>query len=79
MLRLPQYLTGLLVGSLVVAPLPVVSLIGAQRAPTSPDTVVLKEWDVPWGAASRPRDPAVGTDGKIWFATPKGADRRIRS
>ena len=72
MIRLPHNLTGLLAGSLVVAPLPAVSLSGAQRAPAAPDTVVLPEWDVPWGAAGRPRDPVVGTDGRIWFVGQEG-------
>ena len=31
-----------------------------------PDTLLIKEWKVPY-ADSRPRDPAVAPDGRIWF------------
>ncbi len=44
----------------------------AQRGPSASDTVVLTEWNVPWGAATRPRDPSVGKDGKIWFVGQEG-------
>ena len=37
--------------------------LSAQADPVS---VPIKEWPVPW-RASRPRDPAVAPDGKIWF------------
>jgi virginiamycin B lyase len=36
------------------------SVVAAQGAPT------VTEWNVPWGG-TRPRDPAVGSDGRIWF------------
>ncbi|PYP42511.1 MAG: lyase [Gemmatimonadetes bacterium] len=36
----------------------------AVRAPA--DTVPIREWTVPW-PETRPRDPAVAPDGKIWF------------
>ena len=48
---------GLLVG-LGIAPL----VVGAQGAATVPT----REWTVPW-EKSRPRDPAVAPDGRIWF------------
>ena len=72
MIRRPQCLAYLVAGSLLGSAPPAVSSLAAQRAPASADTVVLKEWDVPWGAASRPRDPAVGTDGRIWFVGQEG-------
>ena len=34
--------------------------------PQTPAPVPIKEWNVPW-EKSRPRDPAVAPDGKIWF------------
>lgn len=33
----------------------------------SADSVQVREWQVPW-ARTRPRDPAVGAEGRIWFA-----------
>lgn len=39
-------------------------LAGAQA--TAPTTVEIREWKVPY-AESRPRDPYVGPDGRIWF------------
>ena len=44
----------------------------AQRTPPAADTIALTEWNVPWGAATRPRDPAVGGDGRIWFVGQEG-------
>ncbi len=44
----------------------------AQRPSPSADSVTLTEWNVPWGAATRPRDPAVGSDGRIWFVGQEG-------
>ena len=38
------------------------SVAGAAAA----DSVVITEWQVPW-AASRPRDPDVAPDGRVWF------------
>ena len=35
------------------------------------DTVPIKEWTVPW-ERTRPRDPAVAPDGKIWFVGQAG-------
>lgn len=39
---------------------------GAVPAASDSLTVPIKEWDVPW-AKTRPRDPAVAPDGKIFF------------
>lgn len=44
----------------------------AQRGPSASDTVALTEWVVPWGAETRPRDPSVGNDGRIWFVGQEG-------
>ena len=45
---------------------------GAQRAtPNTADSVALTEWTVPW-EGTRPRDPAVGPDGRIWFVGQEG-------
>ncbi len=41
------------------------ALSGAAAAPVA-DTVPIREWNVPW-ADTRPRDPAVGADGRVWF------------
>ncbi len=47
----------------VVAGLSAVETLLAQR---DPPPVPVKEWNVPW-TKTRPRDPAVAPDGKIWF------------
>ncbi|MBP7550850.1 MAG: hypothetical protein KA761_11230 [Gemmatimonadaceae bacterium] len=41
-----------------IAPAP----LAAQGAP-----VPNAEWEVPWGAGGRPRDPFVAPDGQVWF------------
>lgn len=47
----------------------------AQRPPAAKgataDTVLVTEWTVPW-ERTRPRDPAVGADGTIWFVGQEG-------
>lgn len=45
--------------------------LGAQSRPAA-DTVQLSEWDVPWGAEGRPRDPSVDPQGRIWFVGQEG-------
>lgn len=35
------------------------------------DTIQIREWKVPW-ENTRPRDPAVATDGRIWFCGQEG-------
>lgn len=42
--------------------------LGAQQAP---DTVAIREWTVPW-ERTRPRDPSVAPDGKVWFVGQEG-------
>lgn len=44
--------------------------LAAQPART--DTVALTEWNVPWGAETRPRDPSVDAQGRIWFVGQEG-------
>ncbi|WP_434479279.1 Vgb family protein [Gemmatimonas sp.] len=39
---------------------------------TAADTVALTEWDVPWGAATRPRDPSIDPQGRVWFVGQEG-------
>lgn len=48
---------------LVAAPL----LLPAQGAPVSNN-----EWEVPWGASGRPRDPHVAPDGNVFFVGQTG-------
>ena len=50
----------LLFGAALVLP----SSVDAQA--TNADDPTLEEWEVPW-ADSRPRDPYVAPDGKVWF------------
>lgn len=42
--------------------------LGAQRAP---DSVAIREWEVPW-ERTRPRDPSVAPDGRVWFVGQEG-------
>ena len=39
--------------------------------PNTLQTVDIKEWPVPW-EGTRPRDPFVGIDGKVWFVGQQG-------
>ena len=52
---------------LLAAALPQVTRPAAAQKDSAAGTVPIKEWEVPWGAQTRPRDPAVAPDGKIWF------------
>jgi virginiamycin B lyase len=45
---------------------PILAAPAPTPAPGDSTTVPIREWNVPW-AGSRPRDPAVAPDGKIWF------------
>lgn len=45
--------------------------VSAQARPAA-DTVQLTEWEVPWGAEGRPRDPSVDPQGRIWFVGQEG-------
>jgi virginiamycin B lyase len=42
--------------------------LAAQRAP---DSVTIREWEVPW-ERTRPRDPSVAPDGRVWFVGQEG-------
>src|SRR5437867_2254398 len=50
------------------AVLAILALQGPQAAqtPAPPKTVPIKEWKVPWDD-TRPRDPYVARDGRVWF------------
>ena len=41
--------------------------LGAQNAP-----VPTNEWQVPWGAQGRPRDPFAAADGHVYFVGQNG-------
>lgn len=62
--------------ALMLVALPLTSKAQAARAGGSSrtsgaDTVALTEWMVPW-ERTRPRDPAVGLDGRVWFVGQEG-------
>ena len=42
-----------------------------QRAVAAADTVEIREWTVPW-ANTRPRDPIVDAEGRVWFVGQRG-------
>lgn len=44
---------------------------GPVRELTAQEAVVIDEWDVPW-EGSRPRDPYVAPDGRVWFVGQTG-------
>jgi virginiamycin B lyase len=46
------------------------ALVAAQATP-SPQPTEITEWKVPW-EGSRPRDPYVAPDGKVWFVGQQG-------
>jgi virginiamycin B lyase len=49
--------------------LPAATPVAAQ---SKADTVALTEFMVPWGAATRPRDPSVDPQGRVWFVGQEG-------
>lgn len=67
--RHPAGPVALALSTLVALGAPFPSLSAQAR---SADTVALTEWDVPWGAAGRPRDPSVDPQGRIWFVGQEG-------
>lgn len=56
--------------ALLVSALAVPAPVAAQAGPAV-RTVPIQEWTVPW-EKSRPRDPAVAEDGRIWFVGQAG-------
>jgi virginiamycin B lyase len=46
------------------------SALSAQATPMNP--VDIKEWQVPWGADTRPRDPFADASGRVWFVGQAG-------
>jgi virginiamycin B lyase len=59
------------VGPVLAAPLMMLSLGAAQAPPPGDGAVQIREWTVPW-EASRPRDPYVAPDGRVWFVGQRG-------
>ncbi|MEP6692913.1 MAG: lyase [Gemmatimonadaceae bacterium] len=58
----------------VVAASPAVAVAHAQQAAANGSVAQYdpKEWDVPYGAATRPRDPYADTHGRVWFVGQEG-------
>ena len=57
------------IATLLLAPLPF--LPGPAPVPTSNDPVEITEWKVPW-EKSRPRDPYLDAQGRVWFVGQAG-------
>lgn len=55
----------------LVAAIAIATAIPAGPLPAQSDGPKVEEWTVPW-AASRPRDPYVAPDGRIWFVGQSG-------
>ena len=55
--------------------LPLAALLALGAAPLvaqgAPDSVTIREWEVPW-ERTRPRDPSVAPDGRVWFVGQEG-------
>jgi len=59
--------------ALLLLPAPLIApLVAPLVAQPAPPEVQLKEWEVPWGAAGRPRDPSVDAQGRVWFVGQEG-------
>lgn len=54
-----------------MAPGILASAVAAQAAAAPQQTVEIKQWTVPW-ENTRPRDPFVAPDGKVWFVGQTG-------
>lgn len=68
-LRIRLSCTALTFAACALAPL---TTAHAQTGARQADTVALTEWEVPWGAKDRPRDPSVDPQGRIWFVGQEG-------
>jgi len=47
------------------------ALLPAQSGPQAPSSLTINEWQVPW-ERTRPRDPYVDSQGKVWFVGQQG-------
>jgi virginiamycin B lyase len=56
---------------LVLAAASLVPGLDAQARQPGPDDPTIQQWDVPW-RRSRPRDPYVAPDGRVWFVGQAG-------
>jgi virginiamycin B lyase len=67
-------MTRTLVHALIVATVfPATATVATSPASAQEMKAVdIKEYPVPWGAQTRPRDPYVGPDGKVWFVGQQG-------
>jgi virginiamycin B lyase len=67
-MRFTHPAAGLITPVLIALP----AALAAQSGPTAAvETVPVREWTVPW-ERSRPRDPAVAADGRVWFVGQRG-------
>ena len=46
--------------------LSVVAIDPPRACAAAPDSIPVKEWKVPW-EKTRPRDPSVDKEGRVWF------------
>ena len=52
---------------------PILALLAfAVAAPVGAQQLAINEWEVPWGAEGRPRDPYVHPDGRVFFVGQAG-------
>jgi virginiamycin B lyase len=56
----------MLVTAILASTLVVQAPVQPAAQPTDPE-LDIREWEVPWGADGRPRDPYVAPDGSVWF------------
>ena len=57
--------------NLMTLTIPALALSGSGLAAQQAEKIEITEWDVPW-EESRPRDPYVAPDGKVWFVGQRG-------
>jgi virginiamycin B lyase len=56
----------------IVQALIVATLLPASAGAQDMKNIEIEEYAVPWGAQTRPRDPHVGPEGKVWFVGQQG-------
>jgi virginiamycin B lyase len=61
-----------LIVATVVTGSAIVTTVGGEGSRGARSPVEIKEWAVPWGATTRPRDPYVAGDGSVWFVGQRG-------